>query len=102
VVKIRASPQRREHFYQQCIATNLPELELIPDIVTHWNSTDIMLERALKLRKALDNIALTIKDLIRYRLSDNFDYSILRKVQILLQVTFTLLFYIVFLLIIIY
>jgi hypothetical protein len=30
-----------------------------------------MLERALKLRKALDNTALTINDLIRYRLSDN-------------------------------
>jgi hypothetical protein len=85
VVKIRASPQRREHFYQQCVATNLPELELIPDIVTRWNSTDIMLERALKLRKALDNTALTIKDLIRYRLSDN-EWIIIDEIHELMKV----------------
>ncbi|CAB4431869.1 unnamed protein product [Rhizophagus irregularis] len=34
VVRIRASPQRRERFQQQCVAIELPELELLPDIKT--------------------------------------------------------------------
>lgn len=51
VVKIRASPQRRERFHQQCVAAKLPSLELIPDIKTRWNSTELMIERALKLRQ---------------------------------------------------
>ncbi|GBC27451.2 zinc finger BED domain-containing protein RICESLEEPER 2-like [Rhizophagus irregularis DAOM 181602=DAOM 197198] len=36
VVRIRASPQRRERFQQQCVAIELPELELLPDIKTHY------------------------------------------------------------------
>jgi hypothetical protein len=44
-----------------------------------------MLERALKLRKALDNTAVTIKDLIRYRLSDN-EWIIIDEIHELMQV----------------
>ncbi|EXX50781.1 hypothetical protein RirG_267610 [Rhizophagus irregularis DAOM 197198w] len=44
IVKIRASPQRRKKFKQQCIAANMVPLELIPDVSTRWNSTEIMLE----------------------------------------------------------
>jgi len=51
IIKIRASPLKREKFQQQCNALNLPMLELIPDIKTRWNSTEIMIERALKLRQ---------------------------------------------------
>ena len=87
VVKIHASPQRREHFYQQCVAANLPKLELIPDIVTRWNSTDIMIERALNLRKALDNTAITIKELVKYKLSDS-EWIIINEIHKLLQVLY--------------
>jgi hypothetical protein len=50
-VKIRSSPQRHEHFQQQLVAAKLPLLELIPDVKTRWNSTELMIERALKLRQ---------------------------------------------------
>lgn len=51
VVKIRASPLRRERFCQQCKAVNVKELQLIPDIKTRWNSTYDMIERAIFLRE---------------------------------------------------
>lgn len=51
VIKIRGSPQRRERFNQQCIAAKIKPLELIPDVSTRWNSTEMMIERALKLKQ---------------------------------------------------
>jgi hypothetical protein len=51
IIKIRASPLKREQFQQQCNALNIQILELIPDIKTRWNSTEMMIERALKLRQ---------------------------------------------------
>ncbi len=50
-MKIRASPQRWEKFKQQCIAADIESLELIPDVSTRWNSTEIMIERALILKQ---------------------------------------------------
>lgn len=64
IVKIRASSQRREKFKQQCIAANMVPLELIPDVSTRWNSTEIMLERALTLKQVLIYIILLIFILI--------------------------------------
>ena len=49
VVKIHSSPQCRECFQQQLVAAKLPLLELIPDVKTCWNSTELMIERALEL-----------------------------------------------------
>ena len=49
VVKIRASPQCREHFHQQCVTAKLSSLEFIPDIKTCWNLTELIIKRALKL-----------------------------------------------------
>ncbi|CAB4485121.1 unnamed protein product [Rhizophagus irregularis] len=66
IVKIRASPQRQEKFKQQCIAANMVPLELIPDVSTRWNSTEIMLERALTLKQPLHNTASADKDLKKY------------------------------------
>ncbi|GBC53601.2 ribonuclease H-like protein [Rhizophagus irregularis DAOM 181602=DAOM 197198] len=66
IVKIRASSQRREKFKQQCIAANMVPLELIPDVSTRWNSTEIMLERALTLKQPLHNTASADKDLKKY------------------------------------
>ncbi|CAB5175595.1 unnamed protein product [Rhizophagus irregularis] len=70
VVKIRASPQLREHFKQQCTAVNIKPLELIPDVSTRWNSTDDMITRALELKQPLHNIVSADKDLRKYILSE--------------------------------
>jgi len=44
-----------------------------------------MIERALKLRKALDNTAVTVKDLAKYKLSDN-EWIIIDEIHKLMQV----------------
>ena len=49
VVKIRSSLQRCERFQQQLVAAKLLLLELIPDVKTRWNLTELMIERALEL-----------------------------------------------------
>jgi hypothetical protein len=56
IVKIRCSPQRRDKFAHRCDLysnnnENIKSLNLILDIRTRWNSTFLMLERALKLRE---------------------------------------------------
>jgi hypothetical protein len=56
IVKIRSSPQRREAFARRCdlhssINPNIKSLNLILDVRTRWNSTYLMLDRALKLRE---------------------------------------------------
>ena len=51
VVKIRASPQRRDKLSQQCKVLNIKDLQLIPDVKTRWNSTYDMIERALILQE---------------------------------------------------
>jgi hypothetical protein len=51
IIKIRASPQRRERFKQQCVAADVKSLELIPDVVTRWNSTNDMIARVLELKQ---------------------------------------------------
>lgn len=50
IVKIRSSPQRREKFLKACDFENLSSKELIIDVVTRWNSTYDMLQRALEYR----------------------------------------------------
>src|ERR1044071_6026080 len=53
IVKIRASPQRKERFDRQSNLYSRNSLNLILDVKTKWNSTYLMLERALKLQEVL-------------------------------------------------
>ena len=85
VIKVQLSPQRCKRFKQQCNATNIPELELIPDVKTRWNSTEMMIERALKLREALHNLASSDRDLSKYLLSED-EWNCVVEIHELLQV----------------
>lgn len=52
VVKINSSPQRRERFLKHLsIFPEIKSLNLILDVSTRWNSTYLMLRRALLLRE---------------------------------------------------
>ncbi|CAB4412298.1 unnamed protein product [Rhizophagus irregularis] len=70
VTKIKASPQRRERFSMQCTVLKIKDLELIPDIRTRWNSTYMMMNRALYLREPLHYMASADNELKIYLLSD--------------------------------
>src|SRR5256885_15354603 len=50
IVKIRA-PQQKERFDRQSNLYSRNSLNLILDVKTRWNSTYLMLERALKLQE---------------------------------------------------
>jgi len=50
IVKIRASPQRKERFDRQSNLYSRNFLNLILNVKTKWNLTYLMLERALKLQ----------------------------------------------------
>ncbi|GBC34340.2 zinc finger BED domain-containing protein RICESLEEPER 2-like [Rhizophagus irregularis DAOM 181602=DAOM 197198] len=53
IVKIRVSPQRRARFSSQCdLYEDVKNLNLVLDVKTRWNSTYMMLKRALELQKA--------------------------------------------------
>lgn len=51
---INASPQRKEKFKDLQKEIRNPQLVLIQDVRTRWNSTYLMLERARRLRSELD------------------------------------------------
>jgi hAT family C-terminal dimerisation region len=70
IVKIRSSPQRQEKFSTFAENSRLPPLDLLVDVRTRWNSTFMMIERALVLRQPLDDIATLIPELTIYRLND--------------------------------
>ena len=59
VKAIRSSPQRRAAYLEKCRALGLPEVNIILDVATRWNSTFDMLERAFQQRKALEAVCLS-------------------------------------------
>lgn len=57
IIKINSSPQRMLRFSQHLnIFPNLKSLSLIQDVKTRWNSTFLMLKRALELREVIVNL----------------------------------------------
>ncbi|EXX66450.1 hypothetical protein RirG_123660 [Rhizophagus irregularis DAOM 197198w] len=85
VTKIRASPQRRERFSMQCTVLKIKDLELIPDIRTRWNSTYMIMNRALYLREPLHYMASADNELKIYLLSDE-DWNRIQEVESLMEV----------------
>jgi hypothetical protein len=53
--QVRLSPQARVFLSEQCIATNVPQLELLNWCRTRWSSADTMIERILQLRPVCAN-----------------------------------------------
>jgi len=86
VVKIRLSAQRREMLARQCGAPpGSASKGLILDVKTRWNSTFLMLQRALELRGPLGDVATLDRDLRAYHLTDE-EWSMLETVCNLLSV----------------
>ena len=48
--QVRLSPQANTFFSEQCIAANVPQLELLKWCRTRWSSADNMIERLLRLQ----------------------------------------------------
>jgi hypothetical protein len=85
VAKTRSSPQRREKFAHACALSKVDAKKLILDVKTRWSSTFFMIERALELRKPLDDFAGMERDLRVYRLADE-EWTLLETIRGLLQV----------------
>src|SRR6266511_4188571 len=51
IVKIRSSPQQKEKFARRCKFFSIQSLNVILDVKTRWNSTYLMLDRALNFEK---------------------------------------------------
>jgi hypothetical protein len=84
IVKIRSSPQRHEKFANQCEVLGVVPKELIIDVKTRWNSTFLMLERALELRELLKD-AMCEREFHPYQLADQ-DWTLLETISGLLVV----------------
>uniref|UniRef100_A0A803Q2U6 Zinc finger BED domain-containing protein RICESLEEPER 2-like n=1 Tax=Cannabis sativa TaxID=3483 RepID=A0A803Q2U6_CANSA len=54
---VRSSPARLKRFKKSCMDANIESKALLClDVVTRWNSTYMMLEAAIKFKKAFDNL----------------------------------------------
>jgi hypothetical protein len=68
VVYIRRTPQRQQIFERiqmQIEAGAAPLLSVIADNDTRWNSTHVMLQRALKLKSSINLFVSDTTDLLR-------------------------------------
>jgi hypothetical protein len=57
ILTIRRNGHQRSEFSKLCKQNGLRDLQLTFDVVTRWNSTYLMLERAFYLRPAIDTFA---------------------------------------------
>ena len=81
-MKIRLSPRRHERFAHRCEDLGVAPKELIVDVKTRWNSTFLMLERALELRVPLKG-AMCEREFRAYQLADQ-DWALLETINGLL------------------
>ncbi|GES98509.1 zinc finger BED domain-containing protein RICESLEEPER 2-like [Rhizophagus clarus] len=57
VKKIKVSPQQKNKFKAQCKAANIPNLNVMLDVHTRWNSTYDMLVKVRKLKEPLNTLS---------------------------------------------
>ncbi|KAJ6616169.1 hypothetical protein B0H10DRAFT_1949372 [Mycena sp. CBHHK59/15] len=90
IKQIRMSPQARAFFKQCCVQVGVRELELLLWVRTRWASLYKCLDRALELRKAIDQfvrIADSSEEMPDLRNKEYRDYMLSRaewdKIQII-------------------
>ncbi|KAG2175298.1 hypothetical protein INT44_007786 [Umbelopsis vinacea] len=81
LTRIRSSHTDRDHLHEFCVRLGLPALRPTLDVKTRWNSTYDMIERALKMKAAIE---LTLASHPTCRLTDN-DWKFLEKTMLVLK-----------------
>ncbi|KAF9546820.1 hypothetical protein BGW38_009650, partial [Lunasporangiospora selenospora] len=56
IVRVRSSSQRIQNFERICDIVKCPKLELLRDVRHRWNSTYVMLDRAIVLKEAYQSM----------------------------------------------
>ncbi|PBK59590.1 hypothetical protein ARMSODRAFT_899042, partial [Armillaria solidipes] len=87
IVLIRASSLRRQFFSEVVAALKLNNLQLLHDVITHWSSTLLMIDRALYLQPAVDKFldAREFPELRKYKLG-NTEWNVLANFKEILSV----------------
>ncbi|KAI9556097.1 hypothetical protein GHT06_018669 [Daphnia sinensis] len=85
VKAVRASPQRLKKLKEFCgTENNVDKLVPILDVDTRWSSSFEMIERALKIKTALDSLTNSERDLRRLELEDE-EWTLLIEIQSFLK-----------------
>jgi hypothetical protein len=92
--KVRNSPTLRADLEAACVKSKIKPLQIVRDVATRWNSTALMLGRAMKLREAINLLVISEQHnkprsarLKRFQLS-KAEWDLLDKLFPLLEVSF--------------